>query len=521
MNSPSLLPSTRPDQTGPRAEPSAIAGTQSPLLAPGKSILVQQLEAVFYARDFGAIPEATWSANEFGAVGDGQAINTTAIQDAIDAAAAAGGGRVTFDPGIYVSGAIFVRSNVDFHLPRGVTLQAVPSDEHFPDRPSRIAGVEMEWPAALVNVLGARNVRISGEGTIDGNGKFWWDKFWGDPPQSGGMLQDYIDRGLRWAVDYDCKRVRALVVFESEDVVIRDIQILRSGFWTISLTYCDRVHVDGVTIRNNFDGHSGPSSDGINADSSRNVLVENCDIDCNDDNLCLKSGKDADGLRVNRPTERVVYRHCLTRAGHGLLTLGSETSGGMHDIEVYGLKATGTNTGIRFKSAKVRGGVMRDIYFHDIEMEGVDSPFKFELNWYPSYSYAKVPESIPASERKAHWRTLTRPVEPPERGIPEFHHITLENISVRNAGTAFFVNAYPEKPMRNLRWRNVTISAQRPGSITAARDWVMENCTLLTPADDAIELKHVQDVQLPVVYRLADFTGGPANPSEGAHVLGH
>ena len=499
----------------------STAGIQTPLLKPGKSQLVQQLEAIFYDDDFCVIPNLIFNTADFGAVGDGKTLNTEAIQKAIDAAAAAGGGRITFKPGIYVTGALFIKTNVDFHVPEGVTIQAIQDDAYFPDVVSRIAGVTMEWPAALVNVYREQNVRISGKGTIDGNGKYWWDKFWGDPPRSGGMYQDYTDRGLRWAVDYDCKRVRALVVYESEEVVIKDVDLYRSGFWTISLTYSDQVHVDGVTIRNNFDGHFGPSSDGINTDSGRNILVENCDIDCNDDNLCLKAGKDADGLRINRPTERVVYRNCITRAGHGLFTLGSETSGGMHDIEVYGLKALGTNTGIRFKSAKIRGGVMRDIYIHDIEMEGVDSPFKFELNWYPSYSYPTIPESIPESEYKEHWRTMTIKVEPPERGIPEFRNITFANIAVRNAGTGIYVNAYPEKPMCNMLWKNITIEADKPGEITCAKDWVMENVTLLIPSNDAIKLNQVENIELPVMYKIEAPSEGPANPNDSDHVLGH
>jgi hypothetical protein len=497
------------------------SGAQSPLLTPGKSRLVQQLETIFYDDDFCVIPNRVFNASVFGAVGDGTTLNTEAIQRTIDSASTAGGGQVTFNPGVYVTGALFVKTNVDFHIPKDVTIQAIQDDKHFPDTLTRISGITMEWPAALINVYREQNVRISGKGTLDGNGKYWWDKFWGDPPQSGGMYKNYVDRGLRWAVDFDCKRVRALVVYESEEVVIKDINIYRSGFWTISLTYSDQVHVDGVTIRNNFEGHFGPSSDGINTDSGRNILVENCDIDCNDDNLCLKAGRDADGLRINRPTERVVYRNCITRSGHGLFTLGSETSGGMHDIEVYGLKAVGTNTGIRFKSAKTRGGVMRDIYIHDIEMDSVDSPFRFELNWYPSFSYPVIPDSIPRSEYKDHWRTMTIRVEPPERGIPEFRNITLENISVKKGGTGFYVNAYPEKPMSNMLWKNIVIEVQKPGEISCAKDWIMENVTLLTPTEDPIRLDQVENVQLPRMLRVLDHFQGPPNPVDSDHILGH
>ena len=339
------------------------------------------------------------------------------------------------------------------------------------------------------------------------------------------MYREYEERGLRWAVDYDCKRVRAVVVYHSEDVLLQGFTILRAGFWGVSMTYCDRVHADGLVIRNNVGGY-GPSSDGVNTDSSRNVLVENCDIDCNDDNLCIKSGKDADGLRVNRPTERVVYRNCVTRSGHGLFTLGSETSGGMHDIEVYGLRAEGTAVGIRFKSAKVRGGVMRDIWFHDIEMVGVDNPFRFELNWYPEYSYPEIPPDIPEEEINERWRVLTQRVEPLERGIPEFRDITLSEMAVRDAGNAFHVNAYPEKPMRNLHWENITIQARKPGRILHARDWTMENVTLLTPDGEPLELEDCAGVELPWTHAVGGLRGTTSarvetdESGDPPHVLG-
>ncbi len=461
-----------------------------------KSPLVNKLEGIFYAEDFAALPDQTFDAADYGAVGDSTTLNTTAIQDAIDAAAEAGGGQVTLPPGIYLSGALFLKSNVELHLDEGVTIRAIQDDSHYPERPTRIAGFEMEWPSALINVYEQQNVRITGQGTIDGNGKYWWDKFWGDPPRSGGMWVDYERRNVRWAVDYDCKRVRPVVVYKSSDVLLKDFTVLRAGFWTISLTYSERVHVDGLTIRNNIGGY-GPSSDGINSDSSSDILVENCDIDCNDDNLCIKAGRDADGLRVNHPSENIVYRNCITRSGHGLFTIGSETSGGMRNIEVYGLQAEGTNTGIRFKSAQVRGGLIENIHFHDIKMTNVASPFHFELNWYPEYSYPTIPDEIPESEIPDTWKMMTEKVVPPERGIPEFRNITLTDISVKGAGTALYANAYPEKPIHDITWKNILIEAEKGGSLTYAQNWTFENVSISIPDGEAITLKGSDEIDLP------------------------
>ncbi len=144
----------------------------------------------------------------------------------------------------------------------------------------------------------------------------------------------------------------------------------RSGFWTVQVVYSDHVTVDGIKISDN----GGPSTDGVDIDSSSHVLVQNCDIDNNDDDICLKAGRDYDGLRVGRPTEYVVVRHNLTRRGGGLLSFGSETSGGIRNVVAYQNRGIGTNEGIRFKSAKTRGGYVEDVLIRDIKMENVPLP---------------------------------------------------------------------------------------------------------------------------------------------------
>jgi hypothetical protein len=432
---------------------------------------------------------------EHGVKPDDEGTDTQGIQRAIDAAAAAGGGRVIFAPGLYRSGALFVKSGVNLHLDAGVVLQAVQDDSLFPERATRVAGVEMEWPTALVNVYQEKGVRITGPGVIDGHGSYWWHKFWGKDGK-GGMLKDYEARGLRWAVDYDCKRVRALAVFDSSDVEIRDIEIRRSGFWSLTLTYSEKVRVDGVKIRANIGGF-GPSSDGIDIDSCREVLVENCDIDCNDDNICLKAGRDSDGLRVNRPTEHITIRNCITRSGHGMLTLGSETSGGIRHVLVENLTALGTVNGVRIKSAKVRGGVIEDIRIRGLDMRAVDYPFHFELNWYPQYSYPTLPDGLDPAKIPAHWKVMTTPVEPPSRGIPEVRDIEISEVKATGALQAIHANAYPEKPMTGIRFRDVEVEAEKAGAISHASDWVFENTRLKVVQDGALGLEDATGVPQP------------------------
>ncbi len=211
--------------------------------------------------------------------------------------------------------------------------------------------------------------------------------------------------------------VPALAGSESEDITVKDITRKRAGFWTIHLLYSSYCTVDGVIIRNNIGGH-GPSTDGIDIDSSSHILVENCDIDCNDDNFCLKAGRDADGLRVNRPTEYIVIRNCISRAGGGLFTIGSETSGGIRYVLAHDLKAEGTTVGLRFKSAMNRGGTTSHIYLRNIEMKNVSTVIEATWNWNPAYSYSEFTGKICRNELPDHWKKMLEKSNLQRTGFP-------------------------------------------------------------------------------------------------------
>lgn len=277
---------------------------------------------------------------QYGAVGDGRTPDTKAIQAAIDDAAGSGG-IVVLEEGRYLTGSLFLGSNMEFHMKKGAVLLGTTEEKEYPIMDTRVAGIEMKWPVGILNINDQKKVKVTGEGKIDGQGPFWWDKYWGQDTK-GGMRKIYDAKGLRWCADYDCRRPRNPVVMNSESVELSGFESVRSGFWNVHICYSRNVHVVGLYIHDN----SGPSTDGIDIDSSSHVVVERCRVACNDDSICIKSGRDADGLRVNRVCEDVMIQNC----------------------EIH------TDCGFRMKSARPCGGVIEDVLVENLEMVNVKIP---------------------------------------------------------------------------------------------------------------------------------------------------
>lgn len=391
----------------------------------------------------------------FGAQSGGIIDCTAAIQTALDAAAEVAG-RVTISKGTYLTGALFINSGVELFLDSGAALLGSTRKEAYPMLPSRVAGIEMEWPAGLLNVRDAIQVRICGKGVVNGQGDTWWQTYW-------EMREDYERRGLRWAVDYDCARPRNLVVWNSRDIEIEGITLIRSGFWNLHLCYSEHVTVRHMTIRDN----DGPSTDGIDIDSCRNVLVENCRISCNDDNICIKAGRDADGLRVAQPCEHITIRDNTILQGEGI-TLGSETSGGIAHVRIENNRFEGTNNGFRLKSAPGRGGMIEDIIVDGMDLQHVVCVMNFEFDWCAPYSRCRIPDKYqgPVPE---HWNILTQTV-PSNKGTPHARNINIRNVRAQECVAAFYIHGLHSAPFERFCFHDIKISAERLGTIYALQD---------------------------------------------------
>jgi polygalacturonase len=431
--------------------------------------------------------KSIFNVNKYGAKNDGKTLNTKAIQAAIDACWKNGGGVVAFDTGAYLTGSLFIKKGVNLLISEKVMLLGSQNIEDYPEINTRIAGIEIKWPAALINILKEDNAEISGKGKIHAQGKIFWDKYF-------KMRRDYDAKGLRWIVDYDCKRPRTMLIQESSNITIKDITLKQAGFWTVQILYSEHVTVDGIVIQNNVDG-SGPSTDGIDIDSSTRILVQNCDIDCNDDDFCLKAGRDADGLRVNRPTEFIVIRKCVARKGAGLITCGSETSGGIRNVLAYDLIANGTSNCINFKSAITRGGTVENIYIHNIEMNNVGTMLRATMDWNPAYSYSTLPKGYSYDSIPNYWKVFLEKVGP-ERGTPHFKNVYLTAMKGSVRGAAISISGMKESPVENYFLTDIEVEARSQGEISFAKGWKFKNVSIKTENNNILNVQNSSEMDL-------------------------
>jgi hypothetical protein len=217
--------------------------------------------------------------------------------------------------------------------------------------------------------------------------------------------------------------------------------------------------------------------------------VQHADIAVNDDALCLKAGRDSDGLRVARPTTDVILRDNIVRDGAAGVTFGSETSGGFRNIEAYNIKVIEhVPVGILFKSAHTRGGFAENIKLHDFTLTDIPVVMRVTMNWNPSYSYAEIPAGM--TGYPDYWKVLSTHV-PDAQGRAHVHDVHLWNINATGAKTAFEVDAYKDAPLERFQLDHLTIEAKTAGHIADAKDWTFADDTFhfadgstVTQADD-------------------------------------
>lgn len=317
---------------------------------------------------------------DFGAIGDGTTGCTDAFARAIKACAAAGGGRVVVPPGVWLTGAIHLKSNINLHVQKGATIRfsTNPAD-YLPVVLTRWEGVELMNYSPLIYALDQENIAVTGEGTLDGQAddKHWW--FWKGKSEHGwtqGMVSQDGDRNRLFQMGEDNVPVAQRVFgdghylrpsfiepYRCSNVLIDGLTIRNAPFWEVH-----PVLSSNVTARNLTIDSAGPNTDGCDPESCKDVLIEGCSFNTGDDCIAIKSGRNGDGRRVNVPTENVVIRNCTMKNGHGGVSIGSEISGGVRNVFVENCRMDSPDLGhaLRLKNNAMRGGVLENFYFRRI-----------------------------------------------------------------------------------------------------------------------------------------------------------
>ncbi len=367
----------------------------------------------------GSAAPKTFIVSEFGAIGDSQTVNTRALQTLIDRCAAEGGGTLVIPKGTFLSGALYFKPRVNLRIEKDAILKSTTTMADFPPIYTRWEGIERYWTSAFLNFVGLQDVEVSGEGLIDGSGDAWAGfgeraRPAGGPPRGprpatelaaatptpkvsdvyGSVLPTTAAISLASdpatlpainAAGFTLPRAgtlsppRAVVFQDCTGVRVSGLSLKNQARWGFVFIYCSNVVAEKLTVRAE---HYIPSSDSMDVDSCRHVLITGCDFDCNDDCISIKSGKDEDGRRVNRPCEDLIIEKTRFAYGHGGAAMGSETSGGIRNVEVRDCLAEAGNWApIRFKTQPSRGGVVENITYRNIELRDVKQAFEFDLEW--------------------------------------------------------------------------------------------------------------------------------------------
>jgi len=388
-----------------------------------------------------SFPSRDFEITRYGAREGGKIDGTAAFQKAIEAAHAAGGGRVVVPAGVFLTGAIHLKSNVNLFVEPDATVRFNPDPRLYPMVLTRFEGMECMNFSPFVYALERQNIAVTGGGTLDGQAgcEHWWP--WSGKSECGAQagapdqrkaraaLMDLAERGVpvEERVMGEGRYLRPMFVqpYRCANVLIEGVTITNSPMYEIHPVLCRNVTVRRVTVVSH-----GPNNDGCNPESSAGVLIDRCIFDTGDDCIAIKSGRNADGRRVNTPSENIIVQGCTMKDGHGGVTLGSECSGGIRNIYAQDCKMDSPNLErvLRVKTNAVRGGVIERVYLRNVEA-GQVAGAAIDIDFF---------------------------YEEGERGAftPVVRDIEVVNLTCRKSKSALSLRGFKTAPIRNVRLRN-------------------------------------------------------------------
>ncbi len=482
-------------------------------------------------------PNYSVNIEDFGAVGDGLTKNTDAIAKAIDAVVAKGGGRVLIPPGIWLTGPIILKSNVNIHAEKGALVIFSKDKDDYPVIETSFEGLDTYRCLSPIYGKGLENIAITGEGVFDGSGDAWRAVFksqlsegaWEKLVESGGLVMN--DRGPTWVPSENYKKGRQLsktnvpdLATKEEYEAIKDFlrpvmvsivgskRVLLDGptfqnspAWNLHPLMSEDVIVRNLTVRNPAYAHNG---DGIDLESCKNVLIYNNTFDVGDDAICFKSGKNEDGRRRGMPTENVIVKNNVVYHGHGGFVIGSEMSGGVRNVHVSHCTFMGTDVGLRFKSIRGRGGVVENIWISNIDMINIPTE-AIRFNMFYGGKSPALDEGVEISER-------TEPPVPVTEETPSFRNIHMKNITATGTETAAFFQGLPEMSLQQVSLEDAVLQARKGITLIDAEGISLKNVKVLTEEGPALTIYNSKDIDVsqlaysniarPVVRVLGELT---------------
>lgn len=460
---------------------------------------------------------AIYNIVKYGAVPDGYILNTKSIQKAIDDCAAKGGGTVFLPNGLWLSGPIVLKSNVNLNLAAGATLLFTADKTQFPLVKANWEGYPQMRNQSPISAEGATNIGITGKGIIDGNGDVWryvkqgklTESKWKNLVASGGVLS--ADKKTWYPSENFAKGASVKdpgrILPERDDAYYQSVKdFLRPNL--LVFTSCDKILLEGVTFQNSAAWCLHPlmsknitmrniqvknpwyaqNGDGIDLESCSNVLIENSILDVGDDALCMKSGRDADGRARAMPTKDVIIRNCTVYSSHGGFVVGSEMSGGVNNVHVNNCTFIGADIGLRFKTTRGRGGVVENIFIKDVYMKDIPG----EAILFDMYYEARDP--VPAAGEQRALPVVE--VKPVDETTPQFRNIRISNVYVNGAEKAIFVRGVPEMPVKDIVIENGVFQSKKGVDIQEARNIQLNNIKVIsTDANPVIDIINSENIR--------------------------
>jgi len=430
-------------------------------------ILILLLGPIYYTFSQAGISNV----KDFGAVGDGTTLCTIAIQKAIDKCAEENGGKVIVPPGRYLTGPLFLKSNISFEVYPGAVLVFDDDIENCPIVDGRWEGIERKVYASLFTGHNLENVSIIGRGKIDGQGEKWWEAHY----KNKELRKKYGLKGREPENPEESPlkvpRPRLINLYNCTNVLISELTFVNSPAWTIHPVYCKNVTIEKISI---IQPYESPNTDGINPESCNNVRILNCFVDCGDDCITIKSGYNEDGRRVGIPCENIVISNCTFAHGRSAIGIGSEMSGGIRNIAISNCVFNGTLRGLRIKTGRGRGGTVENYRADNIIMNNVETAISIDM-----FYGGKDTNIVPVTEE-----------------TPFFRNIHLSNITAVNVVDALEILGLPEAPVEDFSIHNSNFTSENGFIIKFVKNIELKDVTVNCDSGNPLNILQGNDINI-------------------------